>query len=192
VYVPLAVLLTTAGDQVPEIPFVDITGSTGAADTEHIAATGLKVGVTFGLTVIVNVVVVAHCPASGVKVYSVVAVLFNAGLQIPVMPLIDVVGSAAKAPPEQIGATAVKVGVRFGLTVIVNVVVVAHCPASGVNVYVVVAVLFNAGLQVPVMPLVDVVGKAASTAPEQIGVTAVNVGVMFALTVMFNVVVVAH
>ena len=60
VYVPLAVLLTTAGDQIPVMPFVDINGSTGAADPEHIAATGLKVGVTFGLTVIVNVVVVAH------------------------------------------------------------------------------------------------------------------------------------
>ena len=63
-----------------------------------------------------------------------VAALFNAGLQVPVMPLFDVVGSAASAEPEQIGATAVKVGVTFALTVIVNVVVVAHCPASGVNV----------------------------------------------------------
>ena len=42
------------------------------------------------------------------------------------MPLLEVVGKAAKAPPEQIGATAVKVGVTFALTVIVNVVVVAH------------------------------------------------------------------
>ena len=58
--------------------------------------------------------------------YVVVAVLFNAGLQVPVMPLIDVVGNAAKAPPEQIAATAAKVGVTFGLTVIVKVVVVAH------------------------------------------------------------------
>ena len=50
------------------------------------------------------------------------------------MPLLDVVGSAASTAPEQIGATAVKVGVTFGLTEIVNVVVVAHWPASGVNV----------------------------------------------------------
>jgi hypothetical protein len=42
------------------------------------------------------------------------------------MPLVDVVGKAAKVPPEQIAATGVKVGVTFGLTVIVNVVVVAH------------------------------------------------------------------
>ena len=42
------------------------------------------------------------------------------------MPLLDVVGRAVRAAPEQIGATAVKVGVMFGLTTIVNVVVVAH------------------------------------------------------------------
>jgi len=35
------------------------------------------------------------------------------------MPLVDVVGNAAKAAPEHIGATAAKVGVTFGLTVIV-------------------------------------------------------------------------
>ena len=50
------------------------------------------------------------------------------------MLLLDVVGSAVNVAPEQIGATAVNAGVMFGLTVIVNVVVVAHCPAAGVNV----------------------------------------------------------
>ena len=108
------------------------------------------------------------------------------------MPLLDVVGNAVSVAPEQIGATAVNVGVTFGLTVIVNVVVVAHCPAVGVNVYVVVAVLSNAGAQVPVMPLLDVVGNAVSVAPEQIGATAVKVGVIFGLTVIVKVVVVAH
>ena len=52
--------------------------------------------------------------------------------------------------------------------------------------------MFKAGAQVPVIPLVDVVGSAVSVAPEQIGATAVNVGVMFGLTVMANVAVVAH
>jgi len=42
------------------------------------------------------------------------------------MPLVDVVGSAASAAPEQIAATGVNVGVTFGLTVIASVVVVAH------------------------------------------------------------------
>jgi hypothetical protein len=64
----------------------------------------------------------------------VVAVLFSAGNQVPVMPLLDVVGNAFNVPPEQIGATAVNVGVMFGLTTIVNVAVVAHRPAVGVKV----------------------------------------------------------
>ena len=62
----------------------------------------------------------------------------------------EVVGSAANAAPEQIAGTEVNVGVIFGFTVIVIVVIVAHCPAVGVKVYVVVAVLFKAGAQVPV------------------------------------------
>jgi len=53
-------------------------------------------------------------------------VLFNAGAQMPANPLLEVVGSAVSVAPEHIGATAVNVGVMFGLTVIVNVVVVAH------------------------------------------------------------------
>ena len=52
--------------------------------------------------------------------------MFNAGDQEPVMPFVDVVGNADKIAPEQIGATALKVGVMFGFTVIVNVAVVAH------------------------------------------------------------------
>ena len=70
------------------------------------------------------------------------------------------------------------IGIGFGFTVIVKVAVVAHWPAAGVNVYVVVAVLFNAGAHVPVMPFNDVVGNAFSTAPEQIGATGLNVGVV--------------
>ena len=64
------------------------------------------------------------------------AVLFNAGDQLPVIgvALVDDVGSGDNVAPEQMGATALNVGVMFGLTVIVNVAVVAHCPAVGVNV----------------------------------------------------------
>lgn len=71
-------------------------------------------------------VVVAHCPAVGVNVYVVVVVLSNAGDHVPVTPLFDVVGNADNAAPLQIGDTAVKVGVTFGVTVIDKVVVVAH------------------------------------------------------------------
>ena len=58
--------------------------------------------------------------------------------------------------------------------------------------YVVVAVLLSAGDQVPVIPLVEVVGNGANVAPEQIGATAVNVGVTAVLTVIVKVAVVAH
>ena len=60
--------------------------------------------------------------------------MFNAGAHVPVIPLFEVVGNADKVAPVQMGATAVKVGVTCGLTVIVKVVVVAHCPALGVKV----------------------------------------------------------
>ena len=60
--------------------------------------------------------------------------MFSAGDQVPVIPSLDVVGRALNVAPEQIGATAVNVGVTFGLTVIVSVAVVAHCPAVGVKV----------------------------------------------------------
>jgi hypothetical protein len=60
--------------------------------------------------------------------------LLSAGAQLPVTPLLDVVGNGDKVAPEQIGATDVNVGVMFGFTVIVIVAVVAHCPADGVNV----------------------------------------------------------
>ena len=42
------------------------------------------------------------------------------------------------------------------------------------------------------MPLLDVVGNADNVAPEQIGATAVNVGVTAEVTVMVSVAVVAH
>jgi len=50
------------------------------------------------------------------------------------MPLFDVVGNAVSVAPAHIGATAVNVGVAFGLTIIVKVAVVAHCPIVGVKV----------------------------------------------------------
>ena len=60
--------------------------------------------------------------------------LLIAGDHVPVIPLFDVVGKALIVAPEQNGPTGSKVGVVFGVIVIVNVAVVAHCPAVGVNV----------------------------------------------------------
>jgi hypothetical protein len=68
---------------------------------------------------------------------------------------------------------------------------VAHCPADGVNVYVVVAVLLIAGDHDPVIPFVAVVGSM-NVPPLHIGVTWVNVGVTGAPTLTVIVAVVAH
>ena len=68
------------------------------------------------------------------NVYVVVAVLFNAGDQVPVILFVEVVGNGAKVAPLQIGATCVNVGAIFGFTVMVIVAVVAQSPAVGVNV----------------------------------------------------------
>ena len=105
------------------------------------------------------------------------AVLFIAGLQVPVMPFKDVVGRAGIEAPAQYGPAELKTGVTTGLIVIVSVVVTAHCPAEGVNVYVVVVVLLIAGLHVPVTLFKDIVGNAGIVAPEQYGPTAFNEGV---------------
>ena len=56
------------------------------------------------------VVVVAHCPADGVKVYCVIAWLLIAGDHVPVIPLRDVFGRV-KVPFSQIALTGVKDGV---------------------------------------------------------------------------------
>jgi hypothetical protein len=58
----------------------------------------------------------------------------TAAFQIPVIPLLDVVGNTGAAEPTQTAGIAVNVGVTFGLTVTDMVAVVAHWPAVGVNV----------------------------------------------------------
>jgi hypothetical protein len=112
-----------------------MVGNVGAVVPEQIDGTAVKVGVTIGFTVTVNIAAVAHCPASGVNVYVPLKVLLTtAGDQVPVMPLIDVVGNTGAVVPAQIGAIAAKVGVTAGVTVTSIVVDVAHCPAAGVKV----------------------------------------------------------
>ena len=53
---------------------------------------------------------------------------------MPVKLLSEVVGNDAKVPPEQIADTGLKVGATLAPTAMVNVVVVPHSPALGVNV----------------------------------------------------------
>ena len=118
----MVAVLFKAGDHVPLIPLLETVGKGVMAAPEQTAATALNVGVTLGFTVIVKVVVVAHCPGVGIKVYKVVAVLFKAGDQVPTIPLLEVVGKGDKEAPEQIAATGVKVGIRTG-SILIDVVV---------------------------------------------------------------------
>lgn len=115
-----------------------------------------------------------------------------AGDHVPVMPLLDVPGNAAGVAFWQYGPNKLNIGVITGVTVIVIVAGVAHWPAVGVNVYVVVVVLFNAGDHVPVIPLFEVVGRVLNTAPEQMGATPVKTGLTKGLTVMVRVAGTAH
>ena len=119
------------------------------------------------------VVGIAHCPGFGVKVYSVVAVGLKFGDHVPLTPLFDRFGRITELP-KQLGLTGVKVGVRIGFTMMVICVEVAQKLASGVKVYVVVCKLLKAGNQDPVIPLFEVVGRAAKVSPEHISATCVN------------------
>jgi len=185
-------VLFSAGDHVPVIPLFEVVGNAANVAPEQMGATAVNVGVTCGFTVMVNVVVVAHCPALGVKVYVVVAVLLGAGDHVPVIPLVEVVGSVGNVVLIQIGLIAVKVGVTKGVIVILSVVGFAHCPALGVKVYVVVALGLNAGFHVPEMPLVEVAGSGLTAVPIQYGPKTGKVGVIRGFIVMVTVVVVAH
>ena len=84
--------------------------------------------------VIVSGAVVAQSPVVGVNVYVVVVVLLIAGVHVPVILFVEVVGNAGIVAPLQYGPTAAKFGVTFGVILMVSAVVVAHWPTDGVNV----------------------------------------------------------
>ena len=106
-----------------------------------------------------------------------VVLLFNAGVHTPVILLLEVVGNADSVAPTHIAATWVNVGVTIGFTTMISVTIVADWPIAGVNVYVVVVVLSNAGVQVPMILLVDLIGNGDNVPPTQIAATGENVGV---------------
>ena len=123
------------------------------------------------------------------------AVLMLAGVQVPVTPLVDTVGSVGAELFWQRGPIAPKAGVTSGLTVTLKVAVVAHWPAVAVKVYVVVpadAVLIVEGFQLPVMLLFDVVSKAGAELFWQSEPIALKVGVISGFIVTLNVAIVAH
>jgi hypothetical protein len=200
VYTPEFWLLTTAGFQVPVMPFVELPGKVGTDAPAQIVSVvpKLNVGVRFGFTVTLNVTGNAQIPAVGVNVYTPEFWLSTEeGLQVPVIPLVDVVGNVGTVLPAQIVNVVPKlnVGVTFGLTVTLKVAVTAHWPAVGVNVYVPEFWLLTAdGLQVPVIPLSDGEYKVGTALPAQIVnvVPKLKVGVTFGLTVTVKTVATAH
>jgi hypothetical protein len=132
-------LLTAEGLQLPATPLSDVAGKDGTEPPEHIVrfVPKLNVGFAFGLTVTLNVVVVAHCPAAGVNVYTADDVLLTVeGLQLPEIPSLEFVASEGTVAPAQIVRDVPKlnVGVTLGFTVTAKVAFSAHCPAVGVNV----------------------------------------------------------
>lgn len=56
------------------------------------------------------------------------------GDQLPVIPLIDVVGNGAKVEPEHNGAMELKLGRVCAFTIMLSVAFTAHCPGLGINV----------------------------------------------------------
>ena len=117
----------------------DVFGKTVTVPPAHIVSEvpNANVGVMFGFTVTVNVVGITHPPDVGVNVYVPEFWLSTiAGLHVPVIALSDVVGKTGTVAPAHIVSAVpnANVGVMLGVTVTVNVDVVAHNPAVGVNV----------------------------------------------------------
>lgn len=129
-------VLSKAGNQLPSMPFREMVGKGAKVAPEQIVGIGSNVGVitVATSTSMVNVVIVPHWPAFGVKVYVVVCILFKAGDQLPSIPFCEVVGKGAKVAPGQIVGTGSNVGVTIASTRMIKVVVVAHWPAFGANV----------------------------------------------------------
>lgn len=157
-----------------------------------------KVGPTCDATTTLMVAVVPHWPGLGVNVNVVVPgvdVLIEAGFQVPVIPLVEVVGKGGGTVLLHCGGICAKLGITCEVTTTFIVAVAAHWPAAGVKVYAVVPVsdvLIEAGLHVPVIPLVDVVGNPGAVAFWHKAPIGANVGVTSVETTIFIVIVVPH
>ena len=121
---------TTAGLQVPVIPFNDGLVNVGTVPPAQIVSVvpKLNVGVIFGFTVTVKLNGNAHCPAVGVKVYVPELVLLTTdGLHVPLIPLSDGEYNVGTEPPEQmVMFPKLNVGITLGITVTLNVAGTAH------------------------------------------------------------------
>ena len=110
--------------------FVELVCKTGAISPEHIGAIAAKVGVINEVVTMFKVVLIAHCPAVGVKVYVAVpaVAVLTVGDHVPEIEgvFVELVGNTGAVEFKHTSETGLKVGVIKGLTVIVNVVVIAH------------------------------------------------------------------
>ena len=91
-----------------------------------------------------------------------VAVLSSAGVHVPVMALVDVVGRAVKVAPEQIAATGLNVGVITSDMVTDVVAVVPGHPPLAATVYVTVYIpaVLVPGVMEPFAAIVNPAGDA--------------------------------
>ncbi len=92
-----------AGFQVPAmgLAFVELEGKTGGGAFKHNGPMPLNAGVIVGSTVMLRVVVVAHCPTFGVNVYTVVpgVAVLTGESHVPVIgvELVELVGNIGVA-----------------------------------------------------------------------------------------------
>jgi hypothetical protein len=108
------------------IPFVEIVDNIGGISFAQIGAIALKLG-TIVLTLMLNVVAAAQIPAVGVKVYIAEFKLLTVeGPQVPVIPLLEVVGKLGGVEPKQTSGIRSNEGIIFGVIVISKVVGNAH------------------------------------------------------------------
>lgn len=134
--------LTPAPDQFP-VMLPCVVGNEMGAAISHIADRGVRLTVVGALTVIVIVLLLAHCPELGAKV-KVIAPLNPKGsnelpetpepLHVPVIPLWVVLRVIGLSAAQSVVGVTESVGVTAAFTVTVVVLDEAHCPAVGVKV----------------------------------------------------------
>jgi hypothetical protein len=152
---------------------LDVVGNGDKVAPEQIGATVLNTGVMFGFTVTVNVVPATHPAEVGVNIYEPELMgSTTAGDHTPVMALVlvDVFDKTGTEPFVHMESDVPngKVAVSIGITTMEAVTGIPQVPAAGVNVYVPLAVLLTtAGLQVPLMKLLDNAGKTGGVLPAQ-------------------------
>jgi hypothetical protein len=127
IYVPLMVLLTVAGFQVPVIPLIEVVDKIGAVAPLQIGAIGRKLGVILGVTVTLVVVllqVVVVFVKVNVTAPALIPVITPALLTVAIALLLlvqvpPVVGLRVAVLPKHTAVGAVNIGSAFTVTLVV-------------------------------------------------------------------------